>query len=160
MAACDPRHGRYLTVACVFRGRMSMKEVDEQLLNIQNKNSSYFVEWIPNNVKTAVCDIPPRGLKMAATFIGNSTAIQELFKRIGEQFTAMFRRKAFLHWYTGEGMDEMEFTEAESNMNDLVSESNNIKKLLQMMKENSKMRRKNMNSNKTELRRKQSTLLI
>lgn len=36
--------------------------------------------------------------------------------------SAMFRRKAFLHWYTGEGMDEMEFTEAESNMNDLVSE--------------------------------------
>ncbi|XP_070768474.1 tubulin beta-1 chain-like isoform X8 [Enoplosus armatus] len=98
------------------------KEVDEQMLNVQNKNSSYFVEWIPNNVKTAVCDIPPRGLKMAATFIGNSTAIQELFKRISEQFTAMFRRKAFLHWYTGEGMDEMEFTEAESNMNDLVSE--------------------------------------
>jgi len=27
MAACDPRHGRYLTVAAVFRGRMSMKEV-------------------------------------------------------------------------------------------------------------------------------------
>jgi tubulin beta len=49
---------------------MSMKEVDEQMLNIQNKNSSYFVEWIPNNIKTAVCDIPPRGLKMAATFIG------------------------------------------------------------------------------------------
>lgn len=34
----------------------------------------------------------------------------------------MFRRKAFLHWYTGEGLDEMEFTEAESNMNDLISE--------------------------------------
>jgi tubulin beta len=59
---------------------------------------------------------------MSGTFIGNSTAIQDLFKRVNEQFTAMFRRKAFLHWYTGEGMDEMEFTEAESNMNDLVSE--------------------------------------
>ncbi|PIK49630.1 putative tubulin beta chain-like [Apostichopus japonicus] len=47
MAACDPRHGRYLTVAAIFRGRMSMKEVDEQMLNVQNKNSSYFVEWIP-----------------------------------------------------------------------------------------------------------------
>ena len=57
------------------------------------------------------------GHRMAGTFIGNSTSIQEIFKRIGEQFTAMFRRKAFLHWYTGEGMDEMEFTEAESNMN-------------------------------------------
>lgn len=27
-----------------------------------------------------------------------------------------------LFYITGEGMDEMEFTEAESNMNDLVSE--------------------------------------
>ena len=90
-----------------------MNEVDEQMLSIQNKNSPYFVEWIPNNVKTAVCDIAPRGLKMASTFIGNTTAIQELFKRIGEQFTVMFRRKAFMHYYTGEGMDEMEFTEVE-----------------------------------------------
>ena len=81
------------------------------MLQVQAKNSAYFVEWIPNNVKTAVCDSPPRGLKMSATFIGNNTSIQELFSRIGEQFGAMFRRKAFLHWYTGEGMDEMEFTE-------------------------------------------------
>ncbi|KJK62409.1 Tubulin/FtsZ family GTPase domain protein [Aspergillus parasiticus SU-1] len=86
------------------------------------KNSGYFVEWIPNNIQTTVCSVPPRGLKMASTFIGNSTSIQELFQRIGNQFSSMFRRKAFLHWYTSEGMDEMEFTEAESNMNDLVSE--------------------------------------
>jgi len=59
---------------------------------------------------------------MSATFLGNSTSIQEIFKRVGEQFSAMYRRKAWVHWYTGEGMDEMEFTEAESNMNDLVSE--------------------------------------
>ncbi|KAM7265514.1 hypothetical protein ACFE04_003197 [Oxalis oulophora] len=64
-------------------------------------------------------DIPPRGLSMASTFIGNSTSIQEVFRHVSEQFTAMFRRKFFLHWYTGEGM---EFTDAESNMNDLVSE--------------------------------------
>lgn len=122
MTASDPRHGRYLTVATIFRGKVSMKEVDEQILNMQNKNSSNFVEWIPNNVKTAVCDIAPRGTKMSGTFIGNNTAIQELFKRVKEQFIAMFRRRAFLHWYTGEGMDEMEFSEAESNMADIISE--------------------------------------
>ncbi|KAL0836115.1 hypothetical protein Bca101_088004 [Brassica carinata] len=122
ICAADPRHGRYLTASAMFRGKMSTKEVDEQMLNVQNKNSSYFVEWIPNNVKSTVCDIPPTGLKMASTFIGNSTSIQEMFRRVSEQFTAMFRRKAFLHWYTGEGMDEMEFTEVESNMNDVVSE--------------------------------------
>ena len=122
MCASDPRHGRYLTACQLFRGRISTKEVDEQMLNVQNKNSSYFVEWIPNNIKSSICDIPPKGLKMSTCFVGNNTCIQEMFKRVSEQFTAMFRRKAFLHWYTGEGMDEMEFTEAESNMNDLVSE--------------------------------------
>jgi tubulin beta len=59
---------------------------------------------------------------VSATFIGNSTAIQELFRCISEQFTAMFRHRAFLHYYTGEGMDDMEFTEAESIMNELVFE--------------------------------------
>jgi len=122
MAATDFRNGRYLTCAAIFRGKIAMKEVEDQMRSVQNKNPAYFVEWIPNNVQTALCSIPPRGLKMSATFIGNSTSIQELFKRVGSQFTAMFRRKAFLFWYTGEGMDEMEFTEAESNMNDLVSE--------------------------------------
>nr|XP_054101980.1 tubulin beta-8 chain-like [Callithrix jacchus] len=120
MANCDPRHGRYLTVAAIFRGHMSMREVNEQMLNIQN--NSHFVECLPHNVKRAVCDIPPWGLKMSATFIGNNTVVQELFKHDAEQFTAMFRCKAFLHWYTSEGVDEMEFTEAKSNLNDLVSE--------------------------------------
>jgi tubulin beta len=40
MCASDPRHGRYLTACAMFRGRMSTKEVDEQMLNVQNKNSS------------------------------------------------------------------------------------------------------------------------
>jgi len=122
MCASDPRNGRYLTAAAMFRGKIPTKQVDDQMLSIQSKQAGYFVEWIPNNIKSSVCDIPPQGATMAATFIGNSTSIQEMFKRVADQFTLMFRRKAFLHWYTGEGMDEMEFTEAESNMNDLVAE--------------------------------------
>jgi len=122
MTACDPRSGRYLTVAAIFRGSISMKEVDEHMLQVQQKNAANFIEWIPNNVKTAVCDIAPKGLKMAATFIGNSTAIQSVFKRVSEQFTAMYRRKAYMHFYLEEGMDEGEFSEAFNNLNDLISE--------------------------------------
>jgi len=122
MAACDPRHGKYLTASAMFRGKIPTKEIEDSMLQVKQKNSTYFVEWIPHNIKTSVCDIPPKDLKAAVTFVGNSTAIQELFKRVNEQFSVMFKRKAFLHWYTGEGMDEMEFTEAESNMHDLISE--------------------------------------
>ncbi|XP_053486586.1 tubulin beta chain-like isoform X10 [Ictalurus furcatus] len=98
------------------------REVEMGMFDVQNRYSRNFGDWIPNNMMTAVCDIPPHGVKMAATFTANNTAIQELFIRLSTQFMAMFRGRRFLHWYTAEGMDEMEFTEAESNMADLVSE--------------------------------------
>merc|ERR1711933_480029 len=122
MCSADPRNGRYLTASALFRGRMSTREVDEQMLKIQRKNSSNFVDWIPNNVKSSVCDIPPKGLKMSSTFIGNSTAIQDIFKHFSTQFTRLFERKSFINRYTQEGMDEMEFNEAHSNIVDLVDE--------------------------------------
>jgi tubulin beta len=62
MAACDPRHGRYLTAAAVFRGHISVRNI-EHMLNVHNRNSKYFAEWIPNNVITSVCDISHRGLE-------------------------------------------------------------------------------------------------
>ena len=61
MAACDFTRGRFLTVAAVFRGRVSTREVEDHMARMQDKNSEYFVHWIPNNIKTAVCDIPPTG---------------------------------------------------------------------------------------------------
>lgn len=123
MAACDPRVGRYLTASALFRGaNISPKEVDETMYKVVSKDSDAFVEWIPNNIKSSVCDIPTKEHKISGTFIGNSTSMQNLFRRVGQQFNAMFKRKAFLHWYTNEGMDETEFTEAESNMNDLIAE--------------------------------------
>ena len=90
--------------------------------DIRDKNSCYFVEWIPHNIKINLCDVPPKGIKMAAAFLGNNTSIQQMFKRVGEAYTGMFRKKAFMHWYTGEGMDEHEFSASESNVNDLISE--------------------------------------
>lgn len=81
---------------------------------VQTKNSSYFCRVDPKQCSDGPFLHSPRGLKMSLTFVANSTSIQELFKRVGEQFSAMFRRRAFLRWYTGEGMAEMEFTEADS----------------------------------------------
>jgi tubulin beta len=39
MASCDPHHGYYLTAAAMFRGKISMREVEEQICNIQKRNS-------------------------------------------------------------------------------------------------------------------------
>jgi tubulin beta len=101
----DPRNGRYLSAFATFRGEVRPILVD----NLAHKNSSYFVEWAPDNLKWSVCSVPPKGFRKSATLVANSTAIQEMFKRIHMLFNAMFRRKAFLHWYTD--LEEMDFVE-------------------------------------------------
>jgi tubulin beta len=125
MAECDVFSGKYLTAAVIYRGSQAdvpSETVDSEIAAIRSTYSANFVEWIPHNIKTSIVNVPPPNQRVSATCIANTTALQGLFQRIMDQFSAMFRRKAFLHWYTGEGMDEMEFSEAESNVNDLISE--------------------------------------
>ncbi|GJX63393.1 tubulin beta-1 chain-like protein [Tanacetum coccineum] len=137
MCAADPRHGCYLTASAIYRGKISTKEVDEQMLNVQNKYSSYFVEW-----------------KMASTFIGNdfhSRNVQAFPSCYNIFLSPMMVANSQKHHcrvrsYTREVLvistnldiqknhypldfrnrrgDEARIknTEAESNMNDLVSE--------------------------------------
>ncbi|KAJ7220228.1 beta-tubulin 2 [Mycena pura] len=122
LVACDPRYGRYLTIATIFRGKIASREVEVAVRDLQTRNSDQFVEWIPDNVSVTLVSVPPVGQKQAAVALANSTSIQELFQRTHATFSAMYKRGAFLHWYTGEGMDEMEFSEAESNSQDLIAE--------------------------------------
>ena len=113
-------HSRYLTAATIFRGKVASQEAEQAVFDLQRKNSAQFVEWIPDNVSVSLCSVPPVGQTQAATCLANTTAVQELFKRTLTQFAAMYKRRAYLHWYTGEGMDSMEFSEAESNTHDLM----------------------------------------
>merc|ERR1739846_127666 len=92
------------------------------MLKIQETKAEDFVEWIPNNIKSAVIDVPPVDANISATFVTNTTALKAMFQRLASQFSALYKRKAFLHWYKGEGMDEMEFQEADKNVRDLITE--------------------------------------
>lgn len=71
MATCNCHHDHSLTMASMFRGYISTKEVDEQMLSVHNRNSSYFV---------AVYDILPQELKLLTSFISNTTDMRELFQ--------------------------------------------------------------------------------
>jgi len=117
-----PDDGKYMTASLLFRGSMSTQEVDMNMEKRQSANSDDFVEWIPNNMKTSVVEVAPKDAKQSCTFVANTTALKGIFQRLATQFGAMYKRKAFLHWYKGEGMDEMEFQEADKNVRDLITE--------------------------------------
>ena len=82
MCTADPRHGRYLTCVVFFCGRMSSIEVDKHMLNVVNTNSLYFERWIPNIGTASICNIPPRDLMMAPTFVESTTTVREIWTRV------------------------------------------------------------------------------
>jgi len=123
LANVKAEDGKYLSASLGYRGaNLSSQEVDDQVAQVQQKLEEDFVKWIPNNIKSSIINVPPQDTPMSGTFVANTTAIKAVFQRIATQFAKMYRRKAFLHWYKGEGMDEMEFQEADKNVRDLVTE--------------------------------------
>ena len=70
MCAADPRHGRYLTCSCLFRGRMSTKEVDGRC-STSSTRTRRTSSVDPEQRQVGHLRHPPKGLKMA-TFIGNT----------------------------------------------------------------------------------------
>jgi len=45
-------------------------------------------------------------------FSSNTTAIAEAWNRLDGKFDMMYSKRAFVHWFVGEGMEEGEFSEA------------------------------------------------
>lgn len=98
MIAASPNSGLYLTGYAIYRGCISTIDIEMELLECQ-RTAYYpnFAFWIPSNLSWSCCNIPPKGMKTAATFIGNSTSITTVFKRVEDQFTSMFKKRAFVH---------------------------------------------------------------
>ncbi|KAE8309993.1 Tubulin/FtsZ, GTPase domain-containing protein [Aspergillus transmontanensis] len=119
-ASGDEHIARGLSCLAIFRGKVSKPAIEAQLENLRNKHSPEYIEWVPNDVRWTAYF--PHDYDMSGTLLSNSTSIQKMFRHVSEEFSALYRRKAYMNPYSWNGVDEMDFVEAESNLNDLIEE--------------------------------------
>ncbi|XP_065226151.1 tubulin alpha-1 chain-like [Planococcus citri] len=123
MLRCDPTRGKYMACCMLYRGLIQVKEVNSAI-QIIKASKIPFVDWCPTGFKVGVNYQPPTcvpgsGLSpvnLSLCAISNSTAISEVWSRVNYKFDLMFAKRAFAHWYLGEGMDEQEFVDARENL--------------------------------------------
>ncbi|OMJ83069.1 hypothetical protein SteCoe_16048 [Stentor coeruleus] len=124
MISCDVRQSKFLSSSLFYNGDINTTDtIDtvgylklEKTIKFINNSSPQFS--LHMNSQPIIIN-PSSGIavpKRSVTTLCNSTAIISMISMIFNKFMSLYHKRAYIHWFVGEGMESGEFGETYENV--------------------------------------------
>ncbi|KAL3309655.1 Tubulin alpha-3C/D chain [Cichlidogyrus casuarinus] len=130
LLSLDPRKGKYMAVVIMYRGDIDSVQCNTAIQKIKASKSVRFVDWCPTGFKVDINHQPvtvvPKGdlapALRSCTALANTTAVGNALDICCQKFKKLYAKKAFVHWYVQEGMEEATFGKCAESIEGLIKD--------------------------------------
>lgn len=125
----------FISCALLFRGPISPYDVLQALMAVKMGDRAKFVDWCPTGFKTGINFTPTLqhpdeellGIDgTSLNMIAHNAGIKDAWTTTWKHFTKLYSRKAFVHWFVAEGMEESEFGQGEEALAGIIQDYTDV----------------------------------